>query len=93
MKKAGPYDHTIQKPEAGETLKYFDTQEGLQALSTDAALKPGTRLTKAHLPPPKPVQPASAGELFQQPMFSQTAIACVSVPAVCGPRSVLLPGC
>jgi hypothetical protein len=62
VKKAGPYDHAPQKPQPGETLKYFGTQEGLQALSTDASLQSGTRLTKAHLPPPKPVQPASAGD-------------------------------
>lgn len=63
MKKVGPYDHTPKKPEPAQTLKYFETQEGLEALSHDPALQFGKRLTKAHLPPPKEVQPASAGEL------------------------------
>jgi hypothetical protein len=62
VKKVGPYDNTPQKPEAGQTLKYFDTQEGLTALSVDPGLRSGVRLTKANLSPPKPVQPASAGE-------------------------------
>lgn len=62
MKKVGPYDNTPQKPEAGQTLKYFETQEGLTALSVDPGLRSGARLTKANLSPPKPVQPASAGK-------------------------------
>lgn len=63
VKKAGPYDHTPKRPEPGQTLKYFSTQEGLEALSSDPLLQSGTPLTRADLPPPKPVQPASAGAM------------------------------
>jgi hypothetical protein len=61
VKPPGPYDHTPKRPEAGQTLKYFNTQEGLQALAQDPVLASGAHITKAGLPPPKPVQPASAG--------------------------------
>jgi hypothetical protein len=63
VKHPGPYDHTPKRPEPGQTLKYFNTQEGMQALAQDPLLAVGTHITKAGVPPPKPVQPASAGGL------------------------------
>jgi len=62
VKKVGPYDHAPQKPEPSQTLKYFSAREGLEALSNDAVLQPGTTITRSSLPPAQPVQPASAGE-------------------------------
>lgn len=78
MKKVGPYDHTPKKPEPGQTLQYFSTQEGLEALSTDPLLQSATPLTRADLPPPKPVQPASAG------MAMEYMPATVSLCQFCG---------
>lgn len=77
-KKVGPYDNTPQKPEAGQTLKYFETQEGLTALSVDPGLQSGARLTKADLSPRKPVQPASAGK---QAVLRRALEAATATPA------------
>lgn len=61
VKQPGPYDDKPKRPEPGQTLKYFNTQEGLEALSHDPLLRSGKQVTRADLPAPKAVQPASAG--------------------------------
>lgn len=90
MKKVGPYDNAPQKPEAGQTLKYFETQEGLTALSADPGLRSGARLTKANLSPPKPVQPASAGKqaVIRRSFEAATAAAFSECRSAASPASI-----
>lgn len=75
MKKAGPFDHTPQRPQLSKTLKYFEAQEGLLAMEADPLLQ-GTKLTRKDLPPQKPVQPASAGE----PCLLVLSVPCLRIP-------------
>eukprot|EP00775_Hariotina_reticulata_P009324 gene9324-9489_t len=56
----GPFDHCPQRPLPGQTLKYFECQEGLLAINADPLLRPGTKITRHDLPAAKAVQPASA---------------------------------